>query len=126
MLHTGMTAAFKNIAKAHKVGLNVRKRVFKAVAYPGLGRQVYYMGKGVVAEQRLHGRGICHVHVLKGKIGKGAQQGKAAFLQGRGVIVVEGVNAHNGVPFLQQAAGKVKANKTSGTSNKHMHTINLW
>jgi len=125
-----VAAAFQNVAEAHQVGLDVRTRILERVAHARLCGQIDHVREALLLEQRVHGRVIGHVHVREGETGVGFKFLQAVLLELHIVVVVQAVQADDGVPGFQKAPGKMKADEPGRAGDENMHAggpvLALW
>jgi hypothetical protein len=60
-----------------------------------------------------------------GEFGVVLQDGKAVQLQIHVIVVVEDVQANNGVPLGEQLPGKMETDESSGSSDEYFHECTL-
>ena len=123
MLDLAVTAAFQQVAEAHEVGLDIAFGVDEAVAHARLRRKVDHMGERVAAEKVLQRGVVGEVRQGEGEAGKPFKLREAVLLELDRVIVVEVVDADDGVPLGDQPFGKVESDESGCAGNENVHVV---
>ena len=114
-----MTTRFKNIYEAHQIRIDVSLRICQRVSNTRLRREVDDSIKAMRFKQAIDPVTIFQPELLKAESGTTFQLGQSIMFELRLIVVVEIIDANNGVATIQQASCRVHPDEArcSGDQN---------
>src|ERR1700691_1218667 len=91
-----VTAAFQNVEKAGKIGIEIGIRVFQRVTHAGLRGEVDHRTEIAVVKNRLDAFAVGKIEPVKTEFPKLPQDREPGFLERRIVVVIDVVDAEDG------------------------------
>jgi hypothetical protein len=116
-----VAAALQDVGEAHQVALDVGAGVRERVAHPGLGGQVDHPAGAHLGEEPRHGGAVGEVDALVAVARVPREARQARLLEGDVVVVVDHVEADDGLAPLEQALGDVVADEAGGAGDEVGH-----
>lgn len=113
-----VAAALEDIEEAGDVAVDVGVGVDEGVADAGLGGQVDDGAETVFGEEVGHAASIGKVEADEGEAGAALELGEAGVFEGGVVVVVEVVEADDGVAAVEQAGSGVEADEAGGAGDQ--------
>ena len=116
-----VAATFQHMAKAHKIALDVSRRILQGVTDPGLSRQVDHHCRLLGSKQRHQVIAVLQGHFHKAPstlLGNRLDLKQPRLLQAWVVVVVQVVEANNSLSLLKQALTQGSSNETSSSGNE--------
>ena len=127
VVDAALSGELDQIAVTDQVRLDVGRWIFHAVADAGLGPEMDNPVEPCIVQRRIERGEVCEVDPLEeeGVAKMLAETGEAGFLEGRNVIIVDDVDADDGVAALQQGARSCRADEPSCTCHENAHALRL-
>jgi len=125
VLYALVTAALKDVHEAHDVAVDVGVGVFDGVADAGLGGHVEDDIKEMVLEERVYPVAILNVQFGEGEVFVLFEDPKPGLFEFHVVVIVQVVDAHNGLAIFEEPLREVKADKTRRPRHKDLSHVNL-
>ena len=116
-----LPAAFDDMAERRQVVGKVSARIDERISDAGLRGKMHDLRVCAATEQSRGGLRIGEIDALEPKPGARRQSGKPGLFERDVVIRVEIVDACNHGALVQQPLGRVHADKTGATGDKHVH-----
>jgi len=113
-----LPAAFEDVQGADNVTFDVGVRVFQRVTHARLGAEVRDLVEGVLGEQGFHRRAVGKVDASHFEAGVIVEDRGAGLFQRHVVVVVEVVEADDGVTAFEQRFGGEEADEAGGAGDE--------
>src|SRR3990172_7298012 len=109
--------AFQDVPESDQVGVYVGVGVLDRVAYACLGREMHDGVEGVVPKQIRDARAVHDVEFLKREPRVPGQPGKPRLLERDVIVIVEIVDAVNGIAAVEQLVRQGRADEAGGAGD---------
>ena len=114
-------AGFEDVQEPDEVALDVGAGIRNRIAHAGLRGEVDHAVERLAGKQLAHGGFVFEAALDEGEARFLAQQRQARFLERRVVVVVDVVEADDGVAAREQRAGHVESDEAGGAGDEHVH-----
>lgn len=125
MLDAVVAAAFENVEEADEVGIGIAVRIVEGVAHAGLGGEMHDALRAFLGEQIGDGGAVGEVGFDEAEIGESRQAVEPGVLKRDFVVVVDVVEADDGIAPLEEHARGVEADEARCSRNQYLHVQKL-
>jgi len=118
MLDRVMARRFQDGKMAGQVGALISEGVFKRIPNAGLSGEMHDPPDAVRSHDFVDKFGISDIAAYHFKSGPALEASGARLFQGWVIVIVIGVNAHDGSPFVEKPLGNVHTDESRRTGNE--------